>query len=38
MISLYHRLGFRDAEPYDSAVATITPELIPHLRYFRMEL
>ncbi|PRY77969.1 GNAT family N-acetyltransferase [Marivita geojedonensis] len=38
MISLYHRLGFSDAEPYDSAVATITPELIPHLRYFQMTL
>ena len=38
MVRLYHRIGFSDAEPYDSAVATITPELIPHLRYFRMML
>ena len=38
MIRLYHELGFADAEPYQSAVASITPELIPHLRYFRMAL
>lgn len=38
MIRLYRRLGFVDAEPYDSAVATLTPELIPHLQYFRMDL
>ncbi|GGE39720.1 GNAT family N-acetyltransferase [Actibacterium pelagium] len=38
MIRLYRSAGFKDSAPYDSAVATITPELIPHLHYFRMEL
>lgn len=38
MIRLYHRLGFGDAEPFQSAVATITPDLIPQLQYFRMAL
>lgn len=38
MITLYHRLGFADAVPYDSAVAAISPELVPHLRFFRMVL
>lgn len=38
MISLSHRPGFSPAEPHDSAVATIPPEPIPHLQYFRMEL
>ena len=38
MINLYRTLGFQDAAPYNSAVASITPQLIPHLHYFRMEL
>lgn len=38
MIRLYRRIGFEDAEPYESAVATISPELVPFLKYFQMEL
>lgn len=38
MISLYHRIGFSDAAPYASAVATITPELARHMQYFRMKV
>ena len=38
MIRLYRRIGFVDAEPYNSAFAITSPELIPHLRFFRMEL
>lgn len=38
MIRLYRRIGFKDSAPYDSAVATISPELVPFLKYFQMEL